>query len=219
MREPVVVSVNVGRARAIERNGEITTTAIWKAPVEGRVAVSGVNVEGDEQADRRVHGGPDQAVYAYAREDAAFWEDALGIDIPAGMFGENLTTAGLDVSGALIGERWQIGSVLLEVSEPRLPCLKLGLRMGDHRFPKRFANARRPGAYLRIIEEGDLGAGDTIEVVSRPDHDVTMRLMADARLDHGGRDRRLLDAADVLPAKWHRRALKPPRSAAPPPRR
>jgi MOSC domain-containing protein YiiM len=157
-------------------------SAIGKAPVEGRVRVAGVNLEGDDQADRRVHGGPDKAVYAYAAEDTAFWEGELGRELWPGAFGENLTTEGLDVSGAVVGERWRIGGVELEVCQPRLPCAKLALRMGEPTMVKRFAQASRPGAYLRIVTEGSLGAGDAIEIVARPGHGVTVRDVSDAIL-------------------------------------
>ena len=177
------------------------TTAIWKEPVSGRVAVRGVNVEGDDQADRKVHGGPDKAVYAYAIEEIRWWEEELGRELGPGAFGENLTTQGIDVSGAVVGERWRIGTVLLEVVQPRLPCFKLNLKMGDNRFGKRFVAAGRPGAYLRIIEEGELGAGDAVEVVRRPDHDVTMRLMMHAGLADQSRMPELL-AAPGLVATW-----------------
>jgi MOSC domain-containing protein YiiM len=170
-------------------------SAIGKAPVEGRVRVAGVNLEGDDQADRRVHGGPDKAVYAYAAEDTAFWEAELGRELGPGAFGENLTTDGLDVSGALVGERWRIGAVELEVCQPRLPCSKLALRMAEPAMVKRFAKARRPGAYLRILAEGGLGAGDAIEVVSRPDHGVTVRDVSDAIL----LDETLLASAAAAP--------------------
>jgi MOSC domain-containing protein YiiM len=173
---PRLASVNAGRPRQISvRRGRPLMSAIGKAPVEGRVRVEGVNVAGDDQADRRVHGGPDKAVYAYAAEDTAFWEAELGRELGPGAFGENLTTEGVDVSGAVIGERWRIGTVELEVAQPRLPCAKLGIRLGDPRMLRRFAEARRPGAYLRIAREGELGAGDAIEVVSRPGHGVTVR--------------------------------------------
>jgi MOSC domain-containing protein YiiM len=201
MREPIVVSVNVGRAREIERNGEVTTTAIWKAPVDGRVAVRGVNVEGDEQADRTVHGGPDKAVYAYASEDTEWWEGELGRRLGPGAFGENLTVAGLDVTGALIGERWQVDTTLLEVSQPRIPCWKLGRRMDDPRFLKRFADAGRPGAYLRIVEEGEVAAADAIEVVHRPDHEITVGLVSHAYLHDHALAPRLLDAP-ALSKSW-----------------
>jgi MOSC domain-containing protein YiiM len=174
-----VVSVNVGRPRQISvRRGRALMSAIGKQPVEGRVRVQGVNVAGDDQADRLVHGGPDKAVYAYASEDTAWWSSELGRDLEPGMFGENLTLAGVDVSGALIGERWRIGDVELEVCQPRLPCAKLGLRFGDPQMLKRFAQAGRPGAYLRILREGELGPGDAVEILSRPGHDVTSALVS-----------------------------------------
>ncbi|MEA2221284.1 MAG: hypothetical protein QOJ35_3910 [Solirubrobacteraceae bacterium] len=173
-----LTSVNVGAPRAIEVDGRTVVTAIWKSPVEGRVALRGVNLHGDDQADRSVHGGPDKAVYAYASEDTAWWDAQLGAALGAGAFGENLTTAGLPVSEAVIGERWEVGSALLEVAQPRLPCFKLGVRMGDPRFLKRFAVAGRPGAYLRVVREGDIGAGDRIDVVSRPAHGVTSALVS-----------------------------------------
>jgi MOSC domain-containing protein YiiM len=188
----VVVSVNVGRTRPVERDGEPATTAIWKSPVAGRVAANGVNLEGDEQADRDVHGGYDKAVYAYAIEDTRRWEAELGRSIGPGGFGENLTVEGLDLIASVIGERWIAGTAVLEVSQPRLPCWKLGVRMADPRFPQRFTRAGRPGTYLRIIEPGDVGAGDDVRVTSRPDHGVTI---ADVwRVYH--RDRR--DAAVLL---------------------
>jgi MOSC domain-containing protein YiiM len=178
-----IVSVNVGRpAQLSVRRGRPLMSAIVKAPVEGRVRVEGINVAGDQQADRRVHGGPDKAVYAYASEDIAWWAAQLGRELPYGMFGENLTTAGVDVSGAVIGERWRVGSVELEVSQPRLPCSKLGLRFGDLKMVRRFGEAGRPGAYLRIVTEGELGAGDAVELLSRPEHGVTVALVSDAIL-------------------------------------
>jgi len=169
-----VVSVNVGRPRMVERGDGTESTAIWKAPVEGRVRAAGVNLEGDEQADRTVHGGPDMAVYSYALEDYEWWSTELGRRLEPGTFGENLTLRGVDVTGAAIGERWRIGEALLEISQPRIPCWKLGVRMDDPRFVKRFAAAERPGAYLRITEEGELGAGDAVAVEYRPADGVTI---------------------------------------------
>jgi MOSC domain-containing protein YiiM len=182
-----LASVNVGLPKVVDTGTREVETAIWKHPVEGRVAVRGVNLEGDRQADLSVHGGPDKAIYAYAAEETRLWEGELGRELGAGAFGENLTTEGVDVSGAVLGERWRVGTTLLEVVQPRLPCFKLGLKMGDPGFLRTFARASRPGAYLRIVEEGDLGAGDAIEVdlAARPDHGVTARLVADAMLlDH-----------------------------------
>ena len=178
-----LVSVNVGRpAQLSVRRGRPLMSAIGKAPVAGRVRVEGVNVAGDDQADRRVHGGPDKAVYAYACEDAAFWAGELGRELGPGAFGENLTTSGLDVSGAVVGECWRIGTVELEVCQPRLPCNKLALRMGEPLMVKWFAQASRPGAYLRIIVEGSLGADDAIDVLSTPSHGITVRDVSHAIL-------------------------------------
>ncbi|HEU4344616.1 MAG TPA: MOSC domain-containing protein [Candidatus Binatia bacterium] len=172
-----VLSVNVGRVRKFEYNGRPAESAIWKSPVAGRIAARGVNLDGDDQADRKAHGGPDKAIYAYAIEDTRWWEQDLGRPVQYGEFGENLTTEGIVVNDALVGERWEIGTAVLEVSEPRLPCWRLGVRMDDQMFPRRFTEALKPGAYLRIIVEGEIGAGDEIRVVDRPDHDLRIRDM------------------------------------------
>ncbi|HEY2480126.1 MAG TPA: MOSC domain-containing protein [Solirubrobacterales bacterium] len=183
-----LISVNVGTPQALDTGKRIVETAIWKAPVEGRVKVRGINLDGDRQADLTVHGGPNKAVYAYAIEETRRWEEELGRSLGPGAFGENLTTEGVDVSGAILGERWRVGTTLLEVVQPRLPCFKLGLKMGDPTFVRHFARASRPGAYLKIVEEGELGTGDAVEVdlAGRPDHGVSVRLVSDAMLvDHG----------------------------------
>jgi len=197
---PRVVSLNVGDVREIEWHGQLVTTGIWKYPVSGRVALRGVNFAGDDQADRTVHGGPDKAVYAYAREDYDFWREELGIDMPPGTFGENLTVERLDLTHAMVGDRWRVGSTLLEVAQPRLPCFKLGIRMGDARFPKRFQAAGRMGAYLRVVEEGDVGAGDEIDVVFRPTDGVTLHEMVEALRDRSVAHRLL--RAPYLPRFW-----------------
>jgi MOSC domain-containing protein YiiM len=197
-----VVSVNVGTPRTVEHNGKEVTTAIWKRPVTDRIAVRGVNLDGDDQADRSVHGGTDKAVYAYACEDYRWWSAELGTEaLQPGTFGENLTVSGIDLNAAEVGERWRVGSALLEASEPRFPCFKLGVRMGDAKFLKRFATARRPGTYLRIIEEGALGTGDRIEIVDRPGHGVTIGLFAEAYLGDRSRLDELL-TADSLSHAW-----------------
>ena len=158
-------------------------SAIGKRPVDGRVRVDGVNLDGDAQADRRVHGGPDKAVYAYAAEDTVWWAGVLGRDLVPGAFGENLTTEGVDVTGAVIGERWRVGpDVVLEVCQPRLPCAKLGIAFGDGRMVKRFGEASRPGAYLRIVAPGEVGEGDDVEVLDRPEHRITVELVSRAIL-------------------------------------
>jgi MOSC domain-containing protein YiiM len=160
-----VVSVNVGRPRTVDWQGRQVTSAIWKEAVDGPVTLEGVNLAGDDQADRRVHGGPDKAVYAYSVEDYRWWAATTGVLAP-GTFGENLTTLGLDLNASYIGDRWHVGSAVLEVAQPREPCFKLGIRMGDEHFPGRFAAAGRPGVYLRIISAGVVTSGDTIEVVT-----------------------------------------------------
>jgi MOSC domain-containing protein YiiM len=170
-----VLSVNVGTAREFAYSGRPAKSAIWKSPVVGRIAARGVNLAGDDQADRKAHGGPDKAVYAYAVEDSRWWEQEIGRPLAYGEFGENLTTEGIEVNDALVGERWEVGTVVLEVSEPRIPCWRLGVRMNNKMFPRRFTEALRPGTYLRIVVEGDVGAGDQIRVVERPDHDLTIR--------------------------------------------
>lgn len=175
-----VFSVNVGRPRRMGAGRSAVESAIWKEPVDGRVRVRGVNVDGDDQADRSVHGGPDKAVYVYGIEEIRLWETELDRDLGTAPFGENLTTEGLDVSGAVVGERWTVGTTRLEVAQPRMPCFKLGLRIGAAGFVRRFARASRPGAYLRIVCEGEVGAGDVIEVQDRPAHGVTVRMVADA---------------------------------------
>ena len=198
---PSLLSVNVGRLRPIRYRGKEVRTGIFKEPVRGRVASRGTKLEGDEQGNPKVHSGFDKAVYAYAREDYEWWEAELSQPLEPGTFGENLTTTGLELNDALVGERWRVGTALLEVSEPRFPCFKLGVRMGTQRFVKRFAEARRTGTYLRIVEEGELGEGDAIEVMERPDHGVTIGRFAHAYL--GDRDRLAeLLIAERLSEEW-----------------
>jgi MOSC domain-containing protein YiiM len=170
----VVVSVNVGTPREVRYRGNTVRTAIWKDPVAGPVKVGGHKVEGDEQGNPEVHGGPDKAVYAYAAEDYEWWGAELGQELGPATFGENLTLRGIDVSNALVGERWRVGGTVLEVAQPRTPCFKLGIKMGSQRFPARFAAAGRPGAYLRIVTEGEVAAGDPVEVVHRPGHGLSV---------------------------------------------
>jgi MOSC domain-containing protein YiiM len=169
-----LVSVNVARPRQVRWHGRTVTTAIGKQPVGGRVRAADVNLDGDDQADRRVHGGPTKAVYAYAIEDYRWWEGELGAPLGPGTFGENLTVAGVDLTAAVVGERWRVGTATLRVTEPRIPCFKLGIRMKDAAFVDRFANAGRPGTYCAIEQPGEVGAGDTIDVVHRPDHGLTV---------------------------------------------
>jgi MOSC domain-containing protein YiiM len=173
-----VVSVNVGRPRERSWAG-IGRTSIDKRPVSGPLRARRLGLDGDQVSDTRHHGGVDQAVYAFAREDLDEWAAALGQPLRDGHFGENLTTRGIDVNGAEIGERWRIGTVLLEVSSVRIPCNDfkgwLGHEEMDNRaWVKRFTARHRPGPYLRVLEEGTLKAGDRIDVVHRPGHGVTV---------------------------------------------
>jgi MOSC domain-containing protein YiiM len=193
----VVVSVNVGTPREVPWRGRTVRTAIWKHPVSGRVKVRGVNVAGDDQGDREVHGGVDKALYSYAAEDYGWWGAELGQELAPGTFGDNLTVRGIDVSGAEVGERWRVGGTLLEVAQPRIPCFKLGIRMGSQRFPRRFAAARRPGAYLRILAEGEVAAGDPVEVVHRPSHGLTVAEVSRIYHDDHAAAARLLQVPEL----------------------
>jgi MOSC domain-containing protein YiiM len=198
---PQLVSVNVGTPRPITYRGKTVMTSIFKEPVSGRVAIRGVNVAGDQQADLEVHGGHSKAVYAYAAEDYEWWSEELGRELGPGTFGENLTVQGIDMNNVRIGDRWRVGSAILEVTEPRFPCFKLGAKMGTQGFVKQFAQAQRPGTYLTIVTAGEAGAGDPVEILSTADHDVTIGLFAAAYLDRSLRHR-LLEAPTLRP-KWH----------------
>lgn len=178
-----VLSVNVGRPRPNPWK-RLPLTGIDKQPVDGPVAVTApgpkgtgaVGLAGDRAYDVRHHGGDDQAVYAYASEDLRYWEGELGRALPHGSFGENLTTEGIDVNSALIGERWRIGSAVLEVSCPRIPCATFAGWLDRAGWLREFTRAARPGPYFRVVEPGELTAGDPITVVERPDHEVTVAL-------------------------------------------
>jgi MOSC domain-containing protein YiiM len=168
-----VVSVNTGRARDAPW-GRMKHTAIDKRPVAGQVPVSPLGLDGDEQADRGDHGGTEQAVYAYAREDLDWWEGQLGRELRDGAFAENVTTEGLDVTGALIGETWRLGSAVVQVTSPRIPCSVFKGWMDEKGWVKRFAAAARPGAYLRVLRPGTVEAGSEAELLSRPERSVTV---------------------------------------------
>jgi MOSC domain-containing protein YiiM len=201
-----LLSVNVGQPRPNPWK-EMKQTGIDKRPVDGAVMVTPprakglgmVGLAGDRVYDVRNHGGPDQAVYAYAREDLDFWAAQLGRPLGNGVFGENLTTKGIDVNGALIGERWRIGpEVILEASCPRIPCGTFQGWLAQAGWIKRFTQAARPGSYLRVIEPGEISAGDPVEVVHRPEHDVSVALCFRALTLEPELLPRLL-AADALP--------------------
>ncbi|HEY0417158.1 MAG TPA: MOSC domain-containing protein, partial [Gaiellaceae bacterium] len=160
-----VASVNVGLPRTVRWNGRDVTTAIFKSRFEGRVAVRRLNLDGDRQADLSVHGGAAKAVYAYPLEHYGYWREELGEELPFGAFGENVTVEGLPLEQAIgIGDRLRMGSAKLVVTQPRLPCYKLGLRFGRADMVKRFLASGRTGYYLAVESEGEVAAGDEIEV-------------------------------------------------------
>lgn len=202
-----VVSVNIGSIRTVEYRGRDETTAIFKEPTTERIVVDASSFGTDRQADLTVHGGPNRVAYAYAGEDLAWWSGELGRELEPGSMGENLTTGGLDITGASVGERWRVGTTVFELCGLRTPCFKLGIRMGIDAFSVQFARARRPGAYLRVIEPGDLAAGDPIEVIDRPDHGVTMGVFADAYHRDHALAARLLDVA-ALDEEWRAWAIE-----------
>lgn len=193
-------------------------TAIDKKPVRGPVEVrdpgdlpAGSALAGDQVCDRRFHGGSDQAVYAYAREDLDDWESELGRALPDGVFGENLTTVGLDITGALIGERWRIGDrCVLEVSAPRIPCRTFAARLTVRHWMRRFTERARPGAYLRVVVGGTVCAGDAIAVLRRPDHDVSIRFAFRAMTTRADLLDRVAAAEPALSATLRRRLERRP---------
>jgi MOSC domain-containing protein YiiM len=199
---PRVVSVNVGTATNVEWHGRTVTTAIWKAPVAQPVMIEPLALHGDEQADLRVHGGPDTAVYTYAVDDYAWWRAQLGDELAPGTFGENLTIADFDVSRAVVGQRWEVGRAVLAVTQPRMPCFKLGIRMGDAGFVDRFGAALRPGAYLRVVQPGHVRAGDTVTTGPVPAHGLTVRDIADAYEHHDVELVRRVAGSPNVPQSW-----------------
>ena len=204
-----VLSVNLA-ADPRPTGAKETPTGIYKTPVSGPVHVSapgpkgvgGSGLTGDQVCDRKNHGGDDQAVYAYAREDLDWWERELGRELPGGLFGENLTTRGLDLTGALVGERWRIGErLLLEAACPRIPCTVFAEKLGEPRWIRRFTERGATGAYLRVLEPGPVRSGDQVTVVHRPEHRVTLGLYFRALTTESERLPDLLEAGDALPVE------------------
>lgn len=201
----VVLQVNTGARQVFVVGGRLVETAIVKTAVDGPIRIADDHVGDDVQADRRHHGGRDKAVYAYDRASYDAWAAQRGHDLPNGFFGDNLTLSGVDVDGARIGERWQVGDeVVLEVTSPRIPCETLAWRLQDD-VVSTFLHADRPGAYLRIVTPGEVTAGDPVEVVRATDHDVTMTdVLALWRGDDNAAH--VLTAGDVLPDETRARA-------------
>jgi MOSC domain-containing protein YiiM len=200
-----VISVNVGLPREVEWQGERVLTSIYKAPVEGRLLARRLDLEGDEQADLTVHGGAEKAVYVYPSEHYAYWRAELpGVDLPWGSFGENLTTEGLDES-VRIGDRLRIGSADFVVTQPRMPCFKLGIRFGSMQMVKRFLQSGRSGFYLAVTGEGDVGAGDEITMPPAADEPTVTVAEIVSLYASRGSDRELLRRASeaaALPEDW-----------------
>jgi MOSC domain-containing protein YiiM len=179
-----LLSVNVGRPRLVQHQQTTLSTAIFKKPVTGPVEVGELGLAGDDQADKRVHGGVDKAVYAYDDEDYAWWRDELADRaFSPGTFGENLTTRGMPSGHVCLGDRYRIGTAVLEVTQPRVPCLKLGVKMRDPAFVKRFHEAILPGFYLRVVEPGTVAAGDPIELVRRAESSLSIAQLYRLRFD------------------------------------
>jgi MOSC domain-containing protein YiiM len=172
-----LVSLNVGQPRSYDWQDQTILTAIFKDPVEGPVSLRRYNLDGDRQADLSVHGGHDKAVYAYPSEHYAGWQTALGRELPPGAFGENLTTEGLLEDEVCIGDEFRVGTARLAVSQPRMPCFKLGLRFGDPTMVKKFLKSGHPGIYFSIVEEGTLAPGDPIERVRSDENGLTVNAM------------------------------------------
>ncbi len=206
-----LISVNVGVPREIFWKNRVVTTSIFKEPVAGRVTVRKHNLAGDQQADLSVHGGPDKAVYVYPSEHYEFWRNELpGVDLPWGMFGENLTIEGLMEDEVNIGDRFHIGSSVLAVTQPRMPCFKLAAKFGRDDIIKRFLDSGRSGFYLAVIEEGEGGAGDAIERIHRDENDITIAATVNAYVN-GADDQDWLARAsrhESLPEGWRKHFRK-----------
>jgi len=200
-----LLSINVGLPREVDYRGTAVTTGIFKVPVGGRVRLATHNLDGDRQADLRVHGGIWKAVYAYPFEHYSYWAQALGCDgFPYGQFGENFTTTGLLEDDVGIGDVFQIGEARVQVTQPRSPCFKLGLRMGDENFPAQFTAANRTGFYLRVLTEGMVQAGDSIQRIERASGSMTVRDVFRLRHGEGGTREEYIHAARLpgLAPSW-----------------
>jgi MOSC domain-containing protein YiiM len=196
-----LISVNTGLPRDVDWHGRTVRTSIWKSPVDGRVRVRRLNLDGDQQSDLTVHGGPEKAVYLYPSEHYEYWHRELPREeLRWGAFGENLTTEGLLEPDVRLGDRLRIGSAAFMVTQPRMPCFKLGIRFGDDRMVKRFLRSGRSGFYVAVLREGDVAAGDPIELTDRDDHGVTVSEVTALYANPGDDDQELLRRAIAVPA-------------------
>jgi MOSC domain-containing protein YiiM len=200
-----LITVNTGLPRDVNWHGRTVRTSIWKEPVQGPVRVAMLNLDGDRQSDLTVHGGPDKAVYLYPSEHYEYWRAELpGAELPWGVFGENFTTEGLLEPDVRIGDQFRIGSAAFMVTQPRMPCFKLGIRFGDDHMVKRFLRSGRTGFYVKVLREGEVGAGDSIERSGRDAHGVTVRDITALYTDDAGNRELLRRALQVpaLPQSW-----------------
>lgn len=206
-----LVSLNTGRPRDVDVHGCIVRTSIWKRPRQGRLRVTTLNIEGDEQSDLTVHGGTYKAVYCYPSEHYEYWRRELpGAELPWGVFGENLTTEGLLETDVRIGDRMEIGSAEFLVTQPRQPCFKLGIRFGRDDMIKRFLASSRSGFYVRVVREGDIAGGDPIRFVARAAESMSVGDIFALYFDDEGRDDDLRRAAAApgLAPSWKDHFLK-----------
>ena len=200
-----LVSVNVGLPREVTWHGRVVRTSIWKYPVEGLVHVSSLNLEGDQQSDLSVHGGPEKAIYAYPREHYEYWRRELPeTELAWGAFGENFTTEGLLEPDIRIGDRIRVGSAEFLVTQPRMPCFKLGVRFGRDDMVKRFLHSGRTGFYLAVVREGEVARGNSLEFVGRDEHGVTVADIVSLYARDRDNEDLLRRAVDVpaLPESW-----------------
>jgi MOSC domain-containing protein YiiM len=200
-----LVAVSVGRPRDVVWRGKSVRTSIWKSPVAGKVWMGTLNLAGDEQSDLSVHGGADKAVYVYPSEHYTYWREELpGVELPWGAFGENFTSEGLFEAEVQIGDRLRVGTAEFVVTQPRLPCFKLGIRFDRPELVKEFFRSRRTGFYVSVLREGYVSAGDPIEMTARDDHGVSVADIVELYA-HGAENEALLRrAVDVsaLPESW-----------------
>jgi MOSC domain-containing protein YiiM len=202
-----IVSINVGLPREVEWRGKAVRTSIFKAPVSGRVRVTRLNAEGDQQSDLSVHGGADKAIYAYPSEHYAFWRNELpDTDLPWGAFGENLTTEGLLEDKVHIGDRFRAGSAEFTVTQPRMPCFKLGIRFNRPDMVKRFMHSRRSGFYLAVLREGEIAAGDSFDLVAGDSNRITVTDIVELYAADAANQDLLRQASELsaLPESWRR---------------
>ena len=200
-----LLSVNVGMPREVDWHGKLVRTSIFKSPVLGPVRVATLNLEGDKQSDLTVHGGVHKAVYVYPSEHYLFWHEKIpDLELPWGMFGENFTTEGLLEGAVNIGDRFRVGSAEFVVTQPRMPCYKLGIRFGRPEIVKRFLQSGRSGFYFSVLEEGQVTAGDSVERITRDEHDVTVTDIVNLyRADETNQDLlRRASELHALPPSW-----------------